>query len=111
MENIKTLAANVQASRDAWAAAMEKIIPIGSVVEVFIGQSSLEIEVTKFSTNSWHECSVYGVNTKTGAARKCHYVHIIGYEFSEYDRFGSLHWQSAQKKRAAAQAKQGGTNA
>lgn len=107
MSAINELYAGVQATREAWAEAMKEIIPVGTVVEVFIGRAPVEIEVGSFNTRSYHEGHVYGTNTKTGSRRQCHYTQIIGYEFSEYDRFGSLHSSLAEQKRIAAQAKQG----
>lgn len=96
----------IQAARDAWAAEIAKAVPVGTVVTVFIGQAPLEVKVGGFSKTGYHECHVFGTNTKTGAGRQFHYTQIVGYPFSEYDRFGSLHSTLADRKRAAA-AQQG----
>lgn len=102
MSKINELHAAVQAAREAWVAEIKSLIPIGSVVKVFIGRAPVELEVSGYSARNYSEGYVYGVNTKTGARRHCHFHQIIGYSFSEYDEFGSLFGTYAEKKRAAA---------
>lgn len=90
MSNITALYNAVQQARDAWAAAMAVAVPVGTVVEVYIGAHVHKIEITRYDTRSYCEGQVGGINTKTGVGRKFHYTQIIGYPFSRYGHFGHL---------------------
>lgn len=103
MSHITKLHQGVQQARERWVEAVKKVIPVGSIVQVYIGLGPVEIEVQGFASKNYREGQVWGVNTKTGARRQCHFTQIIGYDFSEYDRFGSLRSSLAAERRAAAQ--------
>lgn len=90
MSNIDTLYNAVQQARDAWAAAMAVTVPLGTVVEVYIGAHVHKIEITRYDARSYCEGQVGGINTKTGVGRKFHYTQILGYPFSRYGHFGYL---------------------
>lgn len=102
--SIQELHKAAQVARQNWANAMQELIPIGSVIQVYIGRGPIEIQVTGYGTERHREGEVRGINTKTAARRHCCFTQIIGYEFSEYDQFGSFHWASAQAKREANKA-------
>lgn len=105
--NIKDFHQAAQTARQNWANAIKAVIPVGSIIEVYIGRGAVEIEVTGYGTDRFREGQVVGINTKTGARRQCCFTQIIGYDFSEYDNFGSFHWSSAQAKRDANNATNG----
>lgn len=109
-DKIKTLGNAAQEAREKWAAAMKEVLPIGSVVDVYIGSTVINVKIGSYGTTRHREGEVVGLNTKTGARRQFNFVQIIGYAFSEYDRFGSLHTILAAERRAAALAKQGGAS-
>lgn len=90
MSNITALFNAVQQARDAWAAAMAVAVPVGTVVDVYIGAHVHKIEITRYDTRSYCEGKVGGINAKTGVGRKFHYTQIIGYPFSRYGHFGHL---------------------
>lgn len=90
MNNIDTLYNAVQQARDAWAEAMVVAVPVGTVVEVYLGAHVHKIEITRYDARSYCEGQVGGINVKTGVGRKFHYTQILGYPFSRYGHFGYL---------------------
>lgn len=82
----------IQDARAAWAAEMEKAVPVGAEVQVYIGAHVHRIKITRFYTLSYCEGEVGGINVKTGVGRKFHFTQIIGYPFSRYNENGHMGW-------------------
>lgn len=108
-DKIKKLGRAAREAREAWAVAMQDLLPIGSVVDVYVGATVVNVKIVSYGMSRHREGEVIGVNTKTGARRQFNYTQIIGYSFSEYDRFGSLHTLLAAERRAEALAAQAKT--
>lgn len=96
-DKIKKLGRAAQEAREQWAEAMQDLLPVGSVVDVYVGATVINVKIGSYGVSRHREGEVVGVNTKTGARRQFDYTQIIGYSFSDYDRFGSL--GCANKKR------------
>lgn len=101
-DEIKKLYSAAQEAREKWAAAMQELLPVGSVVDVYVGATVINVKISRYGTERHREGEVVGVNTKTGARRQFNFTQIIGYSFSKYDRFGSLYTCGAAERRAAA---------
>lgn len=109
VNRIKQLHEAAQKAREKWASAMKDAVPIGSVVDAYVGGTVIRVRVGSYGTTRHREGEVVGVNTKTGASRKFDFTQIIGHPFSEYDRFGYTGIANAQRdsERATQAAKQG----
>ena len=69
---------------------MAVAVPVGTVVEVYIGAHVHKIEITSYDSRNYWEGYVGGINTKTGVGRRFHYTQILGDSFSRYGHFGRL---------------------